>query len=191
MTHASVIRRVLVVLALGPFLASCERTNGWQEEVRLDDGQVIVLARQVSYEKAGGEWGRDSAWRPSGEQLAFINPLTGKQVTWAEPYRIASVVDVIDGTVWIIARQQACRPEDRGKPLWRAFALSATGWSPVGPDEAPTVSKPNLALDSANYSKTAHWQFVSIPQKQALDEASRVDARMKRIQWRSELDCPL
>lgn len=179
----------LIVAGLFALSGCVPVTTRWQEEVALSDGRVIVVSRQILYEKEGGEWGRDSALRPSGERLKFTDPLSGVEVRWAAPHRIASVLDVIDGTVWIVARQQVCRPEDRGEPFWQAFALRADGWRPVMPDEAPAFTRPNLALDSANHKKTSQWRFISISQKRVLDDASRVDSRMRQIRWRSDLDC--
>jgi hypothetical protein len=161
----------------------------WQEEVQLTNGSVMVVSRHVLYENGGGEWGRDSGKLAIGERLTFTHPLLGTEVTWTDPHRIASVIDVIDGTVWVVARQRVCRPEDRAKRFWRAFALRADGWIPATPEDAPAITTPNLALDSADYVQTSHWRFLSISLKHALDDASRVDPRMRDIRWQSEWDC--
>ncbi len=184
------LHAVNVLILASLILAGCTPVDArWQEEVALDTGQVIVVRRQVRYDKAGGEWGRDSGWRPSGERLTFLHPISGTEVVWSDPHRIASYLGMVDGIVWVVARQQTCGSEHRGQPFWQAFALRVNGWAPSGPEEAPAITAPNLALDSANYEKTSHWRFVTISQKGALDDASRVDARMRRIQWRSDLDC--
>jgi hypothetical protein len=77
MTYASVIRRVLVILALGSLLTSCERTDRWQEEIQLSDGAVLKVSRLVSYRSPSGALGQPSGRRALEETLSFADPGTG------------------------------------------------------------------------------------------------------------------
>jgi hypothetical protein len=179
---------LLVVALLA--LAGCRATEPrWQEEVTLSNGNVIVVTRHVHYEVGGGEWGRSSGRMAIGERLTFENPISGEEVTWTGHHRMASALDVIDGTVWIVARQRVCGPDDRGQRFWQAFALRANEWTPVPPNQAPPIALPNLVLDSANYDMTSHWRYLTISLKDDLNKASRIDSRLRQVRWQSEMDC--
>lgn len=93
-THASAIRRLLVILALAALLASCERTNRWQEEVQLSDGAVLKVDRAVSYRAPSGPLGQPIGRRALEERLSFADPGTGRVVEWHESRRRAVWLDI-------------------------------------------------------------------------------------------------
>ena len=80
MTLASVLHRVLFVLAMSPLLASCERTNRWQEEVQLSDGAVLRVDRVVSYRAPSGALGQPIGRQALGERLSL--PTLARVVSW-------------------------------------------------------------------------------------------------------------
>ncbi|MEN6374580.1 MAG: hypothetical protein ABFD75_07355 [Smithella sp.] len=59
-------------------------TEKWKEEVRLSDGRVIVVYREIINEMGGGEWASNpSGLKPKADYIRFNNPdLAGKSIEW-------------------------------------------------------------------------------------------------------------
>ena len=97
------MRRTFAVILLLLTLTGCERTARWQEHVQLSDGTVLVVDRAVHFERRG-QIGLGSAWVPIDERLDFKDPASGISLEWQYLYRIAGVVDRVDGQFWVFAR---------------------------------------------------------------------------------------
>jgi len=175
MTSASVIHRVLVVLALSPLLASCERTNRWQEEVQLSDGEVLKVDRVVSYRAPSGALGQPSSRRALEERLSFADPGTGRVVEWHEPRRTAVWLDRIGTQVWVVGRLTgACESGFAHLPVWQAYQLRNEQWRAVDPAEVPVVPLRNLL--TTDYPVTKQLTYVSVTDKQRLNASYPLDA---------------
>jgi hypothetical protein len=175
MTSASVIHRVLVVIALSPLLASCERTNRWQEEVQLSDGAVLKVGRVVTYRSTSGALGQPSGRRALEERLAFADPGTGRVVEWHESRRTVFWLDRIDTHVWLIARLSTpCESGFSHLPFWQAYLLRDGQWHAVDPADVPVVPVRNVL--TTDYPVTKQLRYVSLSDKQRLNAPYPQDA---------------
>jgi len=175
MTYASAILRVLFVLGLGLLLASCERTNQWQEEVQLSDGTVLKVDRAVSYRAPSGALGQPSGRRALEERLSFADPGTGRHVEWHESRRTVFWLDRIDTQAWVVARLSTpCESGFGHLPVWQAYLLRGDQWEAVDPAGAPVVPVRNLL--TTDFPVTKQLRYVSLSDKQRLNAPSPQDA---------------
>jgi hypothetical protein len=87
------------------------REMKWSEEVLLGDGKVIVVEREMIYERGGNEWASNrGGYKPKKYRLRFANPAgtdeliewkTSKEFgTWPE---VPLVLDVVAGQLTIFS----------------------------------------------------------------------------------------
>jgi hypothetical protein len=175
MTYASAILRVLFALGLGLLLASCERTNRWQEEVQLSDGTVLKLDRAVSYRAPSGPLGQPIGRRALEERLSFADPDTGRHVEWHESRRTVFWLDRIDTQVWLVARLSTpCESGFGHLPLWQVYLLRGDQWEAVDPAGAPVVQARNLLTTA--YPVTKQLRYVPLSDKRRLNAPYSQDA---------------
>lgn len=167
-TYSLAIRRVLVVIGLGLLLAGCERTNRWQEEVRLSDGTVLKLDRAVSYRAPSGPLGQPIGRRALEERLAFTDPRTGRDVEWHESRRTVYWLDRVGTQTWVVARLSTpCESGFSHLAVWQAYSLRDEQWHAVDPTRLPVVPVRNLL--TTDYPVTKQLRYVSLAEKRRLN----------------------
>jgi hypothetical protein len=189
---ATLLGRLALAAGLIVTIAGCtSTTREWQEEVQLSDGSVLDVERTIRYAKVGVPAGeKGSGWIADGEELAFVDPGTGRSVHWSAHRRLASYLDRADGQYLIVAAQSRCEPvEDRGQPLWKVYVLTRTGWEVVETSRLGGKVTPNLALDSANHGLTNDWSRLTIADKRRLNAESRVAKYRKSIDPNDPMKC--
>ena len=168
MIFASVLHRVLFVLAISPLLASCERTNRWQEEVQLSDGAVLRVDRVVSYRAPSGALGQPIGRQALGERLSFADPGTGRVVEWHESRRRAVWLDRIDTQFWLVAiLSTPCESGYGHLPVWKAYSLRDEQWHAMDPANVPVAPARNLL--TTDYPIIKRLRYVSLSVKQRLN----------------------
>ena len=183
------MRRAFAVILLLLTLTGCERTARWQEHVQLSDGTVLVVDRAVHFERRG-QIGSGSAWVPIDERLDFKDPASGISLAWQSPYRIAGVVDRVDGQFWVFARLTTdCLAGFVGRSRWMAFVWDGQQWQPVEADAAPVRTVPNLLVDAHVYGVASVLRKLDLADKARLDERSQSLPDVRSIDLRTKSRC--
>lgn len=134
----------------------------------------MVVTRDVQYRRVAGELG--TRRRPLGfdEELTFVDPLSGNQVTWVGHHRLASYLGRFDGKYIVIGRQAICSYEDVGQPRWKAYEFTPAGWTQIDLPRQTNPLVPNLVLEAYKYDMAKKWSLLSISDKKTLDAGARV-----------------
>ena len=191
-TGSCLLARVLLAGNLIAAVAGCtSASREWQEEVQLSDGTVLDVERTIQYAKVGVPAGeKGSGWIADGEELAFVDPVTGRSVHWSAHRRLASHLDRIDGQYLIVAAQSRCEPvEDRGQPLWKVYVLTPTGWEVVETSRLSGAVTPNLVLGAGEYGQTQDWSRLTIADKERLNAKTRVWRNLRKVDPRDPTEC--
>jgi len=142
------------------------------------------VQRAVQYERLG-ELGVGMTMVHLQERLRFMDPATGDTVVWRQPRQIAVFVDRIDGRFWIVGRNTRLTKNDMR--VFQAYLYDGSGWIATEPEQAPPVSRPNLAIDAVVHDRSKHWKFLTLQNKHDLDATSGVDAVYRSIDLRRTL----
>lgn len=191
-TVSCLVARVLLAGGLIAAVAGCtSASREWQEEVQLSDGTVLDVKRTIRYDKVGVPAGRKgSGWIPDGEELTFVDPVTGRAVHWTAHRRLASYLDRVDGRYLIVAAQSRCEPvEDRGQPLWRVYVLTPTGWDVVETSRLNGAVTPNFVLGAGEYGPTQDWSRLTIADKKRLNAKTRVWRSLRNVDPHDPTEC--
>ncbi len=79
----SVLFRLSTLIVFIVSLTGCSKTVNWTEEVRLSNGQMIVIERETKHRPGGAEWARGTGWRPIEYVLRFqYPPGSGRVIEW-------------------------------------------------------------------------------------------------------------
>lgn len=86
-TPHTVLQRIAklgLILMMGVSLSACSSDQKWKEEVKLSDGRVIVVERELLTESGGDEWALNrSGSKPKEYQIRFEHPTgSGKTIEW-------------------------------------------------------------------------------------------------------------
>ena len=191
MTHASAIRRLLVILALASLLTGCQRTSRWQEEVQLSDGAVLRVHRVAFYRAPGGALGQPTSRQALGERLSFTDPGTGRVVEWHELRQRAVWLDRIDAQFWLVAiLSTPCESGYGHLPVWQAYSLRDEQWHAMDPANVPVDPVRNLM--TTDYPIIKRLRYVSLFVKQrlnathskcAIDLLQKMVARVFDVRW--------
>lgn len=156
-------------------------TTRWREDVQLSDGSTLTVARSIKHRR-GGELGLGTVKWALEERLSFRDLATGRTIVWQAPHRIAARVDRVDGSYWVVGHLTTrCLAEHAREPVWVAYQYASGKWHPVDASRAPPFIKPNLLLDSYNYSDTSRLQHVTLNDKNEFDSSSTTDAIYRSI----------
>jgi hypothetical protein len=118
-TRASIRRRGATMLMLAAMLTACGRVDvEWKEEVRLNDGRVVIVNR-TAQGKALGEIGGPGGWRATRMTVEIDQPrLPSNPPTWSERW-VPMLFDYdADTREWfVVATFYTCRDShDLGRP---------------------------------------------------------------------------
>ncbi len=88
-TKRAMILFILILTLVVTNMTACGflgfgRTEKWKEEVKLSDGRVIVVDREIINEMGGDEWASNrSGLKPKEYHIRFVHPdESGKKVEW-------------------------------------------------------------------------------------------------------------
>jgi len=78
------ISLLMSVLTLGGVIGCMSLfppTEKWKEEVQLSDGRIIVIERELKYERGGGEWAHNRRGiKPAEFRIRFVYPEGSEQI---------------------------------------------------------------------------------------------------------------
>jgi hypothetical protein len=154
------ITNIAIILMMGVSLSACaglfNRTLSWKEEVRLHDGQKIIVKRSQSY------GGRHEIGQPSPikeHTISFTLPNSSKAITWTSEYGEdlgrtnfnLLAIHVLNGTPYIVTSPNLCLSYNkwgRPNPPYVFFKYDGKAWQRIGLEEFPAEFKTiNVALD--------------------------------------------
>lgn len=178
-------RRALQACLLALPLSGCDwfnGTDGWDEEVQLSDGRVVVVAVNVKYQTIGEIGGPSSRIRR--QTTVRIKPGQGLPDTpWSEDLA-AVLLDIDPNTnelvlvATTVVRDQ-CQPWGEPCPNYVEFRLRNGRWQRALPfAEALYGRAVNLLQSWAAQTRGKH---VTLEQKRGLDSDMGMDSRFKCI----------
>lgn len=151
------IKTIPLALALGIAMSACAQTgrsgaDSWKEEVRLHDGQKIIVERSQTY-KGRSEPGQPA---PIGEHtIRFSLPGSGRTITWTSEYGEdigrtdfnLSALHVKNNTPYVVAEPNLCLSYNkwgRPNPPYVVFRHDGNAWQRIAfealPPEFTTVN---------------------------------------------------
>lgn len=159
--HQTISQRLTklgLVLIMGASMSACAGFLGfggdsWKEEVLLHDGGKIIVERTA---KRGGrhEVGQEPPFE--SQQLKFVMPITGEQVTWVDNYSedigtasfLPMLLDIRQGVAYIVANNMGCPSYNkwgRPNPPYVVFKNEGKEWKRIPLQELPAeINRPNL-----------------------------------------------
>jgi hypothetical protein len=125
--------------------------SSWKEEVRLHDGQKIVVERSQTY---GGrsEPGQSGAGPIKEHRIQFTLPGTRQNITWASEYSQKAgrthfnllAVHVLDGVAYVVAEPNLCLAYNdwgRPNPPYVFFRYDGHAWQRIPLEQLPLEFK--------------------------------------------------
>lgn len=83
-THRELLKRIAklgLLLMMGVSMSGCSSTMSWKEEVKLSDGRVIVIERELLYEGGGDELASNRRGeKPREYRIRFAYPVGSRQM---------------------------------------------------------------------------------------------------------------
>jgi hypothetical protein len=147
-----------LVLAMGVSMSGCADTLSWQEEVKLLDGRIIVVAQKRQYERAYN--GSNFGGVPRESWLTLKLPETGNQeITWHEKLK-PSNLNIANGKLYIVGIPPTSREfylYNKPRPPYIGYVFENKAWQPIPFNEIPVdIYDMNLSIDSENYIQAGH-----------------------------------
>ncbi len=150
--HHSLLKRITqfgLILMMGVSMNGCSKTMSWKEEVKLNDGRVIVVDRHFNL---GGYPTLDaSERRPLDETITFNMPDSSKKIVWKTEFndRVPELnslspllLDVIGGIPYLATSPAGCIAYNkwgRPNPPYILFKYANTAWQQIPLKEFPAV----------------------------------------------------
>lgn len=152
----------------------------WQEEVKLNDGRVIVVNQRRRYE--GGYSGSDFGNTPRESWLTVKLPETDNQeTTWHEKLE-PSHINIAKGRLYIVAFPMTDREfylYNRPRPPYIGYVFENKAWRRIPFSEIPVeMYNTNLSIDSEEY---IHAGRITLTDKEKAFSDPRVSKEVKRI----------
>lgn len=156
--------QLVIVLGICMNLAACSNTVSWDEEVKLNDGRMIVVTQKRRGEMAY-DGNANTSYVPREAWLTLKLPELGeKEVTWTarlEP----RVLNVHEGKLYIVGVPFTMREFDfygRPQPHYLGFKYETGQWQQIAFREIPeSIYDTNMLL----YIPPEGMKFVSLAQK--------------------------
>lgn len=166
-------------------LGGCDWFNGtskWEEEVRLLDGQTIVVAVKVNY-KTISEIGGPSG-KVQRRTWLQIKPGQGLPDTvWSEDLApVLLDIDPATKELFLVATIMLCQqwePWGKPRPAYIEFRLRGGRWQRQLPFTEALFGRPVNLLQS--WDKPYRSAFVTLREKSELDSDMGIADRFKRI----------
>jgi len=140
---------LLVVMSMSACTGLIPRSMSWKEEVKLQDGQIIVVDRHY---KLGGYPAIESRERAALNQtVTFRLPGTNKKIIWQTDFRDsqpepnslgALLLDVVDGVPYLATSPAGCIAYNkwgRPNPPYVLYKYVNDEWQRISMKEFPAV----------------------------------------------------
>lgn len=129
-------------------LSACDRgrTIEWKEEVKLQDGRVVMVERMS---KQTGVIFPENTVIEYEKTLSFTHPDTSERIDWILPKGTGAwMLDFDRGIPYLVLRTSSVADYntwDCPNPPWLAFRYEAERWQRIGQEQLPVrFVKPNL-----------------------------------------------
>ena len=169
--------------------------TSWKEEVRLHDGQKIIVERSV--ERGGRhEIGQLPAYRE--QSITFKLPATGQRVTWEDTYSedigtanfLPMLLDIDGNTPYLVASPMGCLSYNkwgRPNPPYVIFKYQGKEWQRIPLQQLPTeIKTPNMIFSMPDIEvEKLGKNFVSAEMIQA------ITARYRQPEYKTIVREPL
>lgn len=176
------LRRLAQLLALCAVLvaplAACSNTKTiqWREQVKLHNGQVIVVDRAQVYHKVWGDF--QSGWFLDKASIRATFPTSPPTtVAWEGPLEPLAIDMTRDGAIYLVSialNLQASKKYSPGDGFHVAFKyLGNNRWQRIPRKSVPKSIKVNL-LVSVDLAQKYSGHTISLPLKQRLDSDPRI-----------------
>ena len=194
-------RSFLICGLVGPTVSGCSLrrrfTIGWDEQVQLFDGRVIVVKVKYTYERLGTLLIFDRYTPSILRETEFSFASDAASITFSQKFegRRVDTLQHIDGLWYLVLEHRASTPGDnRFGPSQddaghRTFRLDATGLTPVPIDIfSDDQLRPNVLMDAANADVLADFNgtFVTLRQKADYLGSYPLDVYETRIRSRHD-----
>ena len=166
------IAKLGMILMMGVNMSACSSTMSWKEEVKLHDGQIIVVER---YYKLGGYPAIESRERAAlNETVAFSLPGTNKKIIWETDFRDSQPemnslnlirFDVVKGVPFIATYPAGCIAYNKwGRPnppqvlfkyeneQWKRITLAEFPAELINAQANVVVGRPKTSLLKSFYT---------------------------------------
>lgn len=150
--HQTILQRLTkfgLLLMMGVSMNGCSSTMEWKEEVKLHDGQVILVQRHFNL---GGYPTLDASERtPLDETISFTLPDSKKKILWKTEFndRVAErnslsplLLGVVGGIPYLATSPAGCIAYNkwgRPNPPYILFKYVNDAWQQISLQEFPTV----------------------------------------------------
>ena len=181
---------ILSLLILLPILGACSKmkTVEWTEDVKLSDGQTIVVQRVNEYGRVMDVGaGFQSGWNQQKARIEAQLPMpVNRNIVW-EGSSIPLVRDIVKDTAYLVCVASYADHTELRVP-WHehyvAYKLTPAEWQRVPLDTLPTVLQPNFFVSSYRYFLTQEapsGTHVNIKLKQTMDSDQQIAAPYKKL----------
>lgn len=172
---------LLTVLTALP-LAACSQSKNvtWREEVKLANGQVIVVRRSQDYRRAYAGGG-GPGWLFDYERVTATLPTSHVDVSWEGRLKPLALDIALNGDVYLVAvvanlagRKEYAVPEGS---YHVGFKRDANGrWARVPLNTVPPVFRPNIMAGTYGLfiDKGSTIDFVDLASKASVDSDPRL-----------------
>ena len=180
---------VLCIAICGPLTACAEniKTFKWREEVRLSNGQVIVVERNQEYKLTGGE-PFHTAWQFGRERIqATFSTTIPTTVVWEGGLAALSIDMATNGDIYLVTtvqNRQGAREYSVGYDVdYVAFRyIGVNQWGRITMESVPHEMRPNLLVLSGKlFIKDQHptSETIDLVLKQKVDSDPRIAQRYR------------
>ncbi len=164
-------RRLLPALCAALWLTGCSKTVQWEEEVKLNDGRVIIVIQKKRCE--GGDYAaRTVATCIAREAWLTINlpESPGKEIVWHERLD-PMVVNVHEGRLYVVGRPPHTvefRAYGATNPPYIGFVWASDTWKRISFPEIPeAIYDRNMLIESIPQTQT---NYLTLEQKNSASE---------------------
>lgn len=159
--------------------------RSWEEEVRLSDGRVIVIARSVSVQKFGSKQQAESHGPVILQKLRFAG--TTEQVAWEDD--ITPIIFEIKGPNYFVVAMpgsdEKCKEHGNPNPPFVFYKYADGRWETIPYSEFPDGFQRNLLVDFWR-PETANGGRLTMPMK---DQGDRFPGQIRVFDKAMRLEC--
>lgn len=123
----------------------------WREEVKLTNGQVIILEHEVDYLKMFN--GNSMGYQFQHEHLHAVLPPANKEIVWDGNLQSLALDLARNGDLYLVTTAETSQAQvEYSLPRWGhhvAFKYNGSGqWTRIPIESVPHEIRPNLLIDS-------------------------------------------
>ena len=171
MNYLKTMPRMLLVVVFALQLTACSKTVQWEEEVKLNDGRIIVVTQKKRCE--GGDY-RANANATCIAREAWLTiklpEFSDKDIVWHESLD-PMVVNFHRGRLYVVGRPPHTlefRAYGATNPPYFGFIWESGAWKRIAFSEIPeAIYDRNMLAESIPQNKT---DYMTLPQKNSETE---------------------